>query len=92
MLDLNNLYVLSGICGFISSVLTYAYKTKRDPEKKVEYLDLFFNFLLVSCIVYAVLVYKGVKGSALKTQKGGDFHAELPSTYSNNVQITEPNF
>ena len=48
MLDLNNLYVLSGICGFISSVLTYAYKTKRDPEKKVEYLDLFFNFIIIT--------------------------------------------
>ena len=83
-IDLNNNLVLSCICGLIASIVTYINEEPKTEMKK-KLSKMFYNFITTALLVYGALYMK-------KTvpQKGGG--EQIPSTFSNNVQINDPHF
>lgn len=82
-IDLNNNLVIACICGIIGSIITYINEEPKTEFKK-KLSKMFYNFLTTGILVYAAMYLK-----KNKVQKGG---SDIPSTFSNNVQINDPTF
>ena len=88
MLDLNNDIVLASICGIIGAILynLVSKNDKNDKNNNSTNTNMIYSFVIITGLVYGALYYKN------KGQSGGSLNNDLVSTYSENVQILDPDF
>ena len=84
MIDLKNKYILSALCGLISTTVLYLTDRISSNKEEKTVKDYSFNFMLTTCIVYGAFYFNDSKNFK---QTGGNI-----SNYSDSVTISDPQF